>query len=106
PPLRAQFLHGSTFDPGSRNTVSGRMITVSPFSSIRRVHSRADPVAAAKSGEVVVLSQDGAGSLISADRKTIRSFKLPFEIKEATISPSGDILAVLRQEGISIVRTT
>ena len=59
--------------------------------------------AAADSGHVVVLSSDGAASLISPDFKTVKTFTVPEDPQAAALSHDASLLAVAAADGITLL---
>jgi hypothetical protein len=80
------------------------MATISLFKTVQLTHE-ARTTACATSGAVVALSSEGAGSLISADFHTVKTFTVSGQPQAAALSPAGSELAIVASDGIRLFST-
>lgn len=78
------------------------MISISPLTEVALGH-RALHLAVGKSGHIVAISKEGAGSLLAPDCLKTMCFDLECHVKGVSISPSGDLLAVLDEDALSLI---
>jgi hypothetical protein len=78
--------------------------TISSLMDVALSHD-ARITAGADSGHVVVLSSEGAASLISPDFRSVKTFTVPEDPEAAALSPDGSLLAVAAADGITLLST-
>jgi hypothetical protein len=78
------------------------MMTVSQVIELKLAHD-AGHTASADTGHVVVLSHDGAATLISPDFKETRNFTVAKRANGVALSPDGALLAVATDAGATIL---
>jgi hypothetical protein len=78
------------------------MLLVDPLSEVSLLH-RALHVAIADSGHIVAMSKEGIGTLLFPDHTTAKDFDMSSACKAVALSPSGDFIAVVKQDALSLI---
>ena len=79
------------------------MISVDPLTKVALGH-RALHLAVADAGHIVALSKEGVGSLFGPDHLAITTFDVASHSNGVAISPAGDLLAVLEDDALALIR--
>jgi hypothetical protein len=79
------------------------VISVDPLTKVALGH-RALHLGVADAGHIVALSKEGVGSLLGPDHLSVTTFDVASHSKGVAISPAGDLLAVLENDALALIR--